>query len=185
MDIGTQTAAEIDLAALARVIDQQQIRDVIYRYCRGIDRRDYDLVRACYHPDATDDHGDFRGGVEDFIAYVQRGLPRFERTMHFIGNLLVEPDGDRARVESYAVAYHRLRESRTKPERDFVIGLRYVDDFTRRDRAWRIGARVCVFEWSRTDPVEGGGWALAAAATMGQTDGSDAVFAADIADLLR
>ena len=79
-----------DWARLARVVDQQEIADVIYRYCRGIDRCDFDLVRSCYHPDAIDDHGDFRGGVDEFIAFVQQGLPRFERTMHFIGNVLVE-----------------------------------------------------------------------------------------------
>ena len=80
----------------------------------------FSLVRSCYHPDAVDDHGDFRGGIDEFLAYIQQGLPRFERTMHFIGNVLVEPDGDRARAESYIVAYHHLRESRTKPDRGIV-----------------------------------------------------------------
>lgn len=173
--------ATVDTARLARLLDQNEIRDVIYRYCRGIDRCDYDLVRSCYHTDASDDHGDFRGGVEDFIAYVQRGLPRFERTMHFIGNLLVEPDGDHARAESYIVAHHHLRESRTKPERDFVAGLRYVDDFERRDRVWRIAARLCVFEWSRIDPVAPGGWAPDDAATTGRRDRDDAVYTPSIA----
>jgi hypothetical protein len=67
-------------ARLDRLADQQEVRDVIYRYCRGIDRRDYDLVRACYHADATDDHGDYRGGVDGFITYVMAGLPRYEAT---------------------------------------------------------------------------------------------------------
>ena len=126
-------AEGIDASALRRLLDIQEITEVIYRYCRGIDRRDYELVRSCYHADAVDDHGDFRGGVDEFLAYVAKGLPAFERTMHFIGNLLVEPEGDRARAESYLVAYHHLRASRTKPERDYLVGLRYVDDFERRE----------------------------------------------------
>lgn len=174
----------IDVTRLARAADQQEISDVIYRYCRGIDRCDFDLVRSCYHPDAIDDHGDFRGGVEDFVAYVQKGLPRFERTMHFIGNLLVEPDGDTARVESYIVAYHRLRQSRTKPERDYTVGLRYVDDFERRDGEWRIAARVCTFEWSRIDPVAPDGWIPAETATIGTRDRSDAVYWPSVAQRL-
>lgn len=181
MDVHTAARA----ARHERVIDQQEIRDVVYRYCRGIDRRDYGLVRSCYHPDAIDDHGDFRGGVEDFIAYVQRGLPRFERTMHFIGNVLAEPDGDQARTESYIVAYHHLRQSRTKAERDYTVGLRYVDDFERRDDEWRIAARVCVFEWSRIDPVAPGGWTPADTATIGQVDGTDIVFAPSISKYLQ
>ncbi|MGD9700931.1 MAG: nuclear transport factor 2 family protein [Acidimicrobiia bacterium] len=164
-------------ATIRTVIDQQQIRDVIYRYCRGIDRCDYDLVRRCYHPDAVDDHGDFRGGVEDFIAYVQQSLPRFERTMHFIGNVLIEPDGDRARAESYIVAHHRVPESRSKPERDYTVGLRYVDDFEQRDGEWKIAARTCVFEWSRIDPVAPGGWSPVEVAAIGQRDRSDLVYA--------
>ncbi|MDO8364184.1 MAG: nuclear transport factor 2 family protein [Actinomycetota bacterium] len=169
---------------VARMLDQQEIRDVVYRYCRGIDRCDYDLVRSCYHPDATDDHGDFRGGVEEFIAYVQRGLPRFERTMHFIGNSLIEVEGDRARAESYLVAYHRLRPSSTKSQRDFSVGLRYVDDFERRDGEWRIAARVCAFEWARIDPVAVPGWEPAATATMGRRDGTDPVSAPSITGFL-
>ena len=168
-------------ARLDRLVDQQEIRDVIYRYCRGIDRRDYDLVRACYHPDATDDHGDYRGGVDGFITYVMAGLPRYEATMHFIGNVLVEPVADQARAESYIVAHHRIAPSSSKPARDFVVGLRYVDDFERRNHEWRIAARVCAFEWSRLDPIEPGGWVPGATATLGRHDGSDVVFAPSIA----
>lgn len=167
-------------ARLARVADQQEIRDVVHRYCRGIDRQDYDLVRSCYHPDATDDHGDFRGGIDDFIDYIRVGLPRFERTMHFIGNVLVDVDGDTARSESYLVAYHHMAASRTKPERDFVAGLRYVDDFERRDGEWRIAARVCAFEWSRIDPVPAGGWTPVDQATTGHRDRTDVVYAPSI-----
>ena len=176
---------EIDAERLHRTLDQQEIADVIHRYCRGIDRCDFDLVRSCYHPDGIDDHGDFRGGVEDFIAYVQRTLPTFERTMHFIGNVLVEPRGDAARAESYIVAHHHLRESRSKPERDYTVGLRYVDDFGRRLGEWRIAARVCVFEWSRIDPVAPGGWSPADSATLGVRDHADAVFWPSVTGGLR
>ena len=54
----------------------QQIADVIYRYARGIDRLDFDLVRSCYHPDAYDDHGSFKGSVEAFITAAQSFLPK-------------------------------------------------------------------------------------------------------------
>jgi 3-phenylpropionate/cinnamic acid dioxygenase small subunit len=163
-------------ARLARLIDQQDIRDVIYRYCRGIDRRDFDLVRSCYHPDATDDHGDFRGTIDEFIPYVTERVQRFERTMHFVGNVLVEVDGDRARSESYTVAYHRVAASSTKPERDFTVNLRYVDDLKRRNGEWRIATRVCVLEFSRIDPVTGS-WPPSPESSQGRFGGADAVFA--------
>jgi ketosteroid isomerase-like protein len=172
---------EIDAERLQRTLDQQEIADVIHRYCRGIDRCDFDLVRSCYHPDGIDDHGDFRGGVEDFIAYVQRTLPTFERTMHFIGNVLIEPTGDTARAESYAIAHHRIPPRGSKPERDYNVGLRYVDDFERRNGDWRIAARVCIFDWWRIDETDRGTWAPAPGSAIGRRDAEDVVFAPSIA----
>jgi ketosteroid isomerase-like protein len=167
---------------MERALDQLEIRDVIYRYCRGIDRRDFELVRSCYHPDAIDDHGNFCGGRDEFVTYVSTRLVRFERTMHVIGNVLIEPVGDQARAESYIVAYHRLAGEADGPARDLIVGLRYVDDFERRDGEWRIAARMCVFEWSRVDPVADG-WTVSAAATFGRTDGTDPVFAPSVRNL--
>jgi hypothetical protein len=168
--------------ALQRLLDQRAIADVIYRYCRGIDRRDYELVRGCYHPDATDDHGDFKGGIDAFLEYIQAGLPRYERTMHFIGNVLIEPIGpDTARAESYLIAHHHLAASGTRPERDFNAWMRYVDDFERRDGEWRIAARVCAFDWSRVDVVDGAGWQPVERATCGQAFPHDVVYAPSLA----
>lgn len=162
---------------LATLLDQQEITDVCLRYCRGIDRRRFDLVRSCYHPDGTDDHGDYQGGIDGFIEHVETQTARWERTMHFLGNILVEVDGDRARCESYALAFHRMAPRNDKPARDFTSAIRYVDDFERREGAWRIATRVCVVEWTRTDPVAPGGWVPSIAYTLGRRDESDVVFA--------
>lgn len=89
------------------LLARQEIADVILRYARGVDRLDFDLVRSCYHPDAYDDHGSFAGGVEEFIAMCEQFLPKWTATQHFMGNMLIEVDGDVARAETYAVAYHR------------------------------------------------------------------------------
>jgi hypothetical protein len=145
----------IDDPRLHELVEQHEIRQQIYRYCRGIDRRDYDLVRSCYHPDATDNHGHYSGDVAGFIDYIQGLLPRFERTMHSISNILIEIEGDAARTEAYTVAYHRLRPTSTKPGRDFVAGFRYVDQFDKRAGRWAIADRQVVFEWARMDPIAG------------------------------
>lgn len=131
------------------LIDRHEIHDVLMRYARGIDRRDFELVASCYHPEATDDHGRFKGPVEDFIPWVAETLGRFETTMHFLGNVLIELDGDRAYAETYCVAYHRL----VGQDVDSIAGLRYVDRFDRRDGEWRIADRKIVVEWNRIDEV--------------------------------
>ena len=141
---------------LELLLAERAIARVLATYCRGADRFDLELMRSCYWPDGTDDHGSFRGGVDDFIEFVGPALQRFGRTNHFLGTMLIDVDltHDVARAETYAVAYHRFSAADGR-EMDMVAGLRYVDRFERRGSDWRIAARVCAFEWRRTDPVVG------------------------------
>lgn len=138
------------------MIDEHQIREVLVRYATGMDRRELDLVRSCYHPDATDDHGAYSGGIDGFIAFCTEFLAPFENTMHFMGNTSVHVDGDVARSESYTLAYHHLPTRDGHPARDHIVAFRYIDDFTRRNDEWRIKHRRCIYDWTRTDPVPPG-----------------------------
>ncbi len=155
------------------LLARQEIADVIFRYARGIDRLDFDLVRSCYHPDAYDDHGAFKGDVDAFITAAEGWLPRWTATQHFMGNMLIEVDGDRARAETYAVAYHR-REDEAGNGKDDVMGIRYVDRFEKRDGVWKIGHRVVSTEWRRVDPVTGAR-GRGEGAVWGARDSSDVI----------
>lgn len=135
------------------LLDHQAIRDVVLRYCRGIDRLDLELVRGCYHPDATDDHGSFLGTRDEYVEWVGGVLMRYTGTMHVVANQLVELDGDVARSETYGVAYHH-GDPPADQRRNFTTGFRYVDRFERRDGEWRIATRVAVREWTHTVTAE-------------------------------
>jgi hypothetical protein len=149
---------------------------LIYRYCRAIDRRQYDDLRACYHPEATDHHGDFFGTVDQFVDYVTVALDLYEATMHFVGNLDIEVDGDRARSEAYCLALaHLSGTDESHPERDNLVVLRYIDDLERRDGEWRILRRVCAYDWTRTDPVPPG-WRIPDTFVRGRRDAGDIVY---------
>lgn len=159
--------------------DTDAIRQVIYTYCRGIDRRQMDIVRSCYHPDATDHHGDYRGGVDGAIEHFERELSRWDSTSHFIGNVLIDVEDTVARVESYALAHHRRNTTSEKLGIDFVAGVRYVDDFEQRNGEWRISTRVIVVDWTRTDELSARGWTRPAHyAQPGRED--DPVFTNDL-----
>jgi hypothetical protein len=156
------------------LVAQQEIRDVLIRYTRGVDRMDLDLVRSCYWPGAQDDHGAFQGTVEKFIEWLDV-LRYFDSTMHFIGNQLVEVDGDTARAESYCIAYHRRSARDDEEGHDLVLGLRYVDRMERRDGEWRIADRKCAFDWSRHDPITAE-WDFPPEALRGRRDRDDPVY---------
>jgi len=142
---------------LELLLAERAIARVLYTYARGADRFDLELMRSCYWPDGTDDHGSYTGGVDGFIEFVGPALERFDRTNHVLGNMLIDVDlpNDVARAETYAVAFHRFHDADGR-EQDMVAGLRYVDRFERRDGEWRIATRVCAFDWRRTDPTGDG-----------------------------
>lgn len=163
--------------AVRQLLDKQAIHEVVLRYCRGIDRMDLDLVRSCYHDDATDDHGTFVGTADEFVAWVTRLLPRYTATMHLVANHLTEfapDDPDRARSETYGIAHHRTTDG--PPQANLTIGFRYIDDFTRRTGHWRISRRVATTEWVRVDTPDSV-WPIPEGIAVGHRDRTDPVYA--------
>lgn len=150
---GEPRTAEAMQAALQRLLDEEAIKKVHLRYCRAIDRRDWELLRACYHPDAIDDHGDYVGGIDGFIAFCESGTLNFTSTTHLTCNQLVEVEGDLAWTEFYGRAYHRVAAGADGIEKDFAVNTRWVDRFERRDGEWRIARRTVVVDTDRVDPV--------------------------------
>ncbi|MFD6860349.1 nuclear transport factor 2 family protein [Rhodococcus sp. NPDC060086] len=133
--------------ALQDLLDKQDIREVVLRYCRGIDRLDFDLVRDCYHLDGIDHHTGFDGNVDEYIAWVKPRLELLGGTMHHVGNHLVELFGDVAISEAYSTNTHWGHPDRD----DFTSGARFIDLMERRDGRWAITERWAVREWTRSD----------------------------------
>jgi ketosteroid isomerase-like protein len=150
--IATQTEKD---ALLQRLLDESEIRAVLARYARGIDRFDFDLVRTCYHEDATDAHGHYNGDIDGFVEYSLAWADRMESMTHFFGQSLIELDGDSAWVESYCICLIRMKpEADGAKPMDRLANIRYVDLFERRDGEWRIAQRKVVHSPGRLDVVE-------------------------------
>jgi len=130
---------------------REAIRDVLAAYCRGIDRRDRDLVRACFRADATDDHGTGPRPVDDFLDWCFSLLEGYDSTFHFLGQSTFDFRSERdARVETYGIASHRTAGG--PDHRNLVTGFRYLDTFALDDEAgWQIARRIAVTDWSRVD----------------------------------
>ncbi len=133
------------------LVAREEIRDVLYRYCRAVDRGDIELLKSCYHPDGRDDHGFFSGRGWDFADYVIPILAQLELSIHSLSNPLIELEGERAWVETHWSVIHRLKRSGKLT--DIWDQGRYLDEFERRNGAWKILKRVVVMDaerWSDT-----------------------------------
>jgi len=127
----------------------------LYRYARGVDRKDWAQVRSAYHPDAYDNHGSYKGDVDGFIASLEKRHATIERSIHLISNVVVEfIDDDSALVESYFTAHQRISAAEvggTAVDNQSVG--RYLDHVTRRGGQWRIQRRDVVFDFYFTGPA--------------------------------
>lgn len=132
---------------LRELMDREAIRSVLYDYCRAVDRGDAPLMKACYHPDGTDDHGFFVGNGWDFVDYVLPILAQLECSIHSLTNPHIALQGDRAYVETQWSVIHRL--GRLGKLTDMWHQGRYLDEFERRDGRWRILRRVTVHDAER------------------------------------
>jgi hypothetical protein len=139
--------------------DHIEIQQVLYRYCRAVDRGDEALLSSVYHPGAVDRHGAYQGTGEAFAAMLVSSMDRAPRVgQHHITNVLIELDGDAADVESYFLALHPLGDSSSGEASHVPVTGRYLDRFERRDGAWKIADRTVVLDWS-TAPVACSPWA--------------------------
>lgn len=137
---------------ITELLAREHIRDCVYRLARSIDRCDKPLLASCFHEGATDDHGIFKGTADDFCDWVMVELKKFERTQHFIGNITIKVDGDKAASEAYFIAHHVM----TLPDGDgkkidMIAAGRYLDSFEKRGGDWKITHRHAVYDWNRAD----------------------------------
>src|SRR5690554_5256142 len=139
------------LRNLAILADKQACMELVARSARSIDRCDEKLLREQFHEDAHDDHGSFRGSIDEFVKWVMPVLHSMDHTQHFIGQILVELDGDSASSESYFIAHHALKQE--GEDRQMVAAGRYLDKFERRDGVWKISSRHAVYDWNRNGPT--------------------------------
>jgi hypothetical protein len=146
------------LDKLAELLGKKEIEEVLFRYARGVDRRDWDAVRACFYEDAVDWHGEFKGGPEQFIDWVSSRHAAVPFSMHFLGNCLVEfTSPTRAIVETYFIAIQRREASVSVPDgsvngTDLEVFGRYCDIFENRHGEWRIAARHVAYDSTKNEP---------------------------------
>ncbi len=140
-------------AVLQAVVDRQTITDLIYRYCRAMDRMDAALGYTVWHENSEVDYGPaiYRGGGRGFIDWVCAQHAPLIAHSHQVTNIIIELDGDTAGSESYVTAAFRMR--RDGEVMQMTSRGRYVDRWSRRDGRWGIDKRVFVLDFEDVRPI--------------------------------
>jgi hypothetical protein len=142
-----------DKDMLRALADRQVITDLIYRYCRAVDRIDHELGYTLWHEDSVADYGEgvYHGSGRGFIDFVCAQHRRTLGHSHQVTNIIIELDGDRAGSEAYVTA--NLRVEQGGQLRQISVWGRYLDQWSRRNGRWAIDRRISIQDFDEVRPV--------------------------------
>lgn len=122
------------------------ITEVLYRYCRALDRMDRPLADSVWHPGGTADYGPtFQGTAAGLLDMMWAGHAKLTGHSHQVTNVLIEVDGDEAASESYVTG--TLWQTNDAGTLDHMVAVgRYLDRWSCRDGIWAIDHRRFVYD---------------------------------------
>ncbi len=132
------------------------LRTLVDSFAAGCDRRDMTLYRSLWHEGSTlhaywpDGRRTDRRPLDD-EAHLLEFLEQYLHTFHFVGNQLVELDGDRATGEVYCFAHHLYDRDGTTYDR--VVAIRYHDRYRRGEHGWKFEHRDLYMLWAVELPL--------------------------------
>jgi hypothetical protein len=133
--------------------DRAEITELIYRYCRAVDRLDVPLGHSLWHEDGWADYGVnvYQGpgrGVIDLIC--AQHLQTLAHS-HRVSNILISLNGDKAGSESYVTANLRIR--RGEQLMQISVWGRYIDRWSRREGRWGLDKRTSIQDFDEIRQV--------------------------------
>jgi len=126
------------------ISDRIRINDLLIRYTRAIDTKDWNLLDSCFIQDADVDYtasGGVAGKYPEVRAWLAKALAPFPITAHYITNSMVDLRGDRASARTL-VLNPMFFANPDGSLHDFTVGATYVDELVWTDAGWRIARRV-------------------------------------------
>jgi len=131
---------------LEKLLVKERLHELEMAYCRGIDRRDPDLIRSIFFEDAIEDHGEaWYGTGYQWVDYIFADyLHQFEVTAHYVLNEWYKIEGDRAQSEVHRISYHRRPNGE-----EITAASRTFNRYERREGVWRISYRGVTRDWMK------------------------------------
>jgi 3-phenylpropionate/cinnamic acid dioxygenase small subunit len=134
-----------------QISDQIEVTQVLNRYFRAIDTKDWDLLDTVFTRDAKVRYTT-PSEIETTYAKMKPILAMFTDTFfftqHSAGQIAVEVDGDVARSSNNLHAIH-VQETREGEQNTWIVYGDYSDKLVRTPDGWRIAERS--FRGSHTE----------------------------------
>jgi hypothetical protein len=128
---------------LQDISDRIEINDLLIRYSKAIDQKDWKLLDTVFTPDAEVDYvssGGIKGSYPEARAWLEKALAIFPITVHYVTNSEVTLAGDRAAART-AVYNPMFFKNPDGTLHHFAVGAYYVDELVRTKGGWRIAKR--------------------------------------------
>ena len=139
--------------SVRELLDRHTIMDLIYRYCRSVDRLDVPLGHSIWHDDGIADYGEtiYQGNGRGAIDFICAQHSKTLHHSHQVSNILIDLNGDRACSESYAIATLRIR--RGERLQQMTVWSRYIDRWSRRNGRWGLDKRIAIRDFDEVRDV--------------------------------
>lgn len=131
-------------ARLAKMLDREEIRDLVRRERFARDQGHWQVMAECFHPDAHIRTSWYDGNGVDYIPATQKLLKAVPGSKHWVFPGFVQVEEDRATVESPGMIFNRIVLEGI--EVDYHIFCRYQSRVERRDDIWRLLTFEVIFE---------------------------------------
>ncbi|WP_317928988.1 nuclear transport factor 2 family protein [Halioxenophilus sp. WMMB6] len=134
------------------LIDRSAITDLIYQYCRSVDRLDIALGRSIWNSGAFADYGEFyQGDGPGVIDLICKQHQHLQMHSHQVTNILLELSGDSGTSESYVTATLRLEKDNQPMQ--MMVWSRYIDTWSKREGRWGLDKRIAIRDFDEIRPV--------------------------------
>jgi len=132
---------------VSRLSDSQEIAQLTAKLGATLDEKRPEDLRQVFAPDVQFQFGDnLVSGVGEIVKRGQMLAGKFARVHHVITNVIVDLDGDSARVRAQLVATHGYWDDR--PDLHFDSGGIYRFEVTRLAEGWRISKASLQNVWT-------------------------------------
>jgi SnoaL-like domain len=138
------------------LVDRASISDLLFRFARALDTKDFGAYTALYASDGVLELPDPRSGSyftlrqAELTEALPRSLGRYSATHHLSCNHQIEISGDRATSRSYLQAVHVGSE----PRQRWSAGGWYDCEYRREQRGWRFTRVRLTAVWLDGEPGE-------------------------------